>query len=262
MKNEMKEDFLKFLGTAGARFVMIKQLRSSGGLWLKYRGTNIIIDPGPGALVRTTRARPKLDATSLSGIILTHQHLDHSNDINVMIEAMTEGGFKKKGVVFAPASALDPVDGVVFEYVKKYPEKICVLKEGDFKIGDIAFRVPVRNQHSVETYGVKFLLGEEIISVVSDTNYSDGIIDAYRDSTVLVLNVVFKEPRDTYEHLSIPEAIEITRRINPKLALFTHFGMMVLRSGAKKTEEKIRKEEGLNIIFAYDGLTLPLPYQQ
>jgi hypothetical protein len=27
-----KEDFIKFLGTAGARFVMINQLRASGGI--------------------------------------------------------------------------------------------------------------------------------------------------------------------------------------------------------------------------------------
>jgi len=32
----MKDNFIKFLGTAGARFVMIKQLRSSGGIWINF----------------------------------------------------------------------------------------------------------------------------------------------------------------------------------------------------------------------------------
>ena len=91
--------FIKFLGTAGARFVMIEQLRSSGGLWVSYKDTNILIDPGPGSIVRCAVSRPKLNPLKLNGIILTHKHLDHSNDINVMIEAMTEGGFKKKGTV-------------------------------------------------------------------------------------------------------------------------------------------------------------------
>ena len=38
-------DFIKFLGTAGARFVMIKQLRASGGIWVSAAGRNILIDP-------------------------------------------------------------------------------------------------------------------------------------------------------------------------------------------------------------------------
>ena len=43
---------IKFLGTAGARFVVTQQLRKSGGIWLSLDGTNVLIDPGPGSLVR------------------------------------------------------------------------------------------------------------------------------------------------------------------------------------------------------------------
>jgi len=35
---------LKFLGTAGARFVVMKQLRASGGIWLTLDETQIMID--------------------------------------------------------------------------------------------------------------------------------------------------------------------------------------------------------------------------
>ena len=83
---------IKFLGTAGARFVVTRQLRKSGGLWLTFDDTNILIDPGPGSLVRCLSSRPKLNPKDLDGIILTHRHIDHSNDINIMIEAMTNGG--------------------------------------------------------------------------------------------------------------------------------------------------------------------------
>ena len=89
-------NFIKFLGTAGARFVVIKQLRKSGGIWISLDDTNLLIDPGPGSLVRCLSSKPKLNPTKLDGIILTHRHIDHSNDINIMIEAMTNGGHKKK----------------------------------------------------------------------------------------------------------------------------------------------------------------------
>jgi len=115
MKEEKGENspFVKFIGTAGARFVVMKQLRSSGGVWLSSGRTHLYIDPGPGALVRCLSSRPRMDPSALDGIVLTHKHLDHSNDVNVMIEAMTEGGFRKKGVLFAPEDALEK-DPVVF----------------------------------------------------------------------------------------------------------------------------------------------------
>src|SRR5579872_3926013 len=41
-----------FLGTGGARFVVARQIRASGGMWMRFGKTQIHVDPGPGALVR------------------------------------------------------------------------------------------------------------------------------------------------------------------------------------------------------------------
>lgn len=251
MKNE---NFIKFLGTAGARFVMIKQLRSSGGIWIRFKSTDIIIDPGPGSLVRCNASRPKLDPSSLDGIILTHKHLDHSGDINVMIEAMTEGGFKKRGVVFLPSDAQGE-EGVIFSYLKGFPEKILVLKKGDFSVGEINFSVPAQNLHSVITYGLKFHLGNEVVSFVSDTRYFEGLKDLYRDSTLLVINVVFHNPREQFEHFCLDDALKLIKSIKPKKAILTHFGMTLLKAKPHLLEKKVNESSGVEIKFAYDGLT-------
>ncbi|MCJ7498036.1 MAG: MBL fold metallo-hydrolase, partial [candidate division Zixibacteria bacterium] len=106
---------IKFLGTAGARIVVAKQLRASGGIWLSLENKNFLVDPGPGTLVKCHSSKPKLDPSKLDAIILTHRHIDHSNDVNIMIEAMTEGGFKRRGMLFCPADALND-DPVVLKY--------------------------------------------------------------------------------------------------------------------------------------------------
>src|SRR4030043_496857 len=98
------EDIITFLGTGGARFMIISQLLASGGLWLSLNGTEILLDPGPGCIVQSTKR--KLRADKLSAIILSHRHLDHSADVNIMVEAMTNGGFRQHGWLFAPADAL------------------------------------------------------------------------------------------------------------------------------------------------------------
>jgi ribonuclease BN (tRNA processing enzyme) len=250
--------FIKFLGTAGARFVMIKQLRSSAGIWLQHKATNIFIDPGPGAIVRCNSSKPKLDPGNLDAIILTHKHLDHSGDVNVMIEAMTEGGFKKRGYLFLPQDALGE-NGVIFNYLKDFVEKIVILEEGKFKINDINFEVPVKNLHPVQTYGLKFFLGDDVISIVSDTNYFDELVQIYKDSTILILNVVFYQKRKDIQHLSLDEALEIIKKIKPRRAIITHFGMTMLKAKPHILEENIRKDLKIDSSFAYDGMKLELP---
>lgn len=249
--------FVKFLGTAGARFVMIKQLRYSGGMWLQFKSTNIIIDPGPGSLVRCHASKPRLDPTVLDGIILTHKHLDHSSDVNVMIEAMTDGGFRKKGTLFVPSDAIGS-EGVIFPYLLKHPDKIINLEKGKFSVRDINFEVPTRNLHSVETYGLKFLLGKEVVSFVSDTRYFDELVKIYKDSDVLILNVVFYQKREEYDHLCLEDALRLITEIKPKKAIITHFGMTMLQAKPHKLEEKIKNELKMDIKFAYDGMTLSL----
>ncbi|MFZ5800868.1 MAG: MBL fold metallo-hydrolase [Candidatus Omnitrophota bacterium] len=251
------ENFLKFLGTAGARFVMIKQLRASGGIWIAFAGTNILIDPGPGSLVKLAASRPKLDPGKLEAIILTHRHLDHANDINVVIEGMTEGGFKKRGVVFLPSDCLE-MDPVILRHTRTLPEKMVVLKaKENYQVGNIEFSVPLRHIHPVETYGLKFKLGSREVSLISDTRFFNELIEAYRADTVII-NTVFLEPRPDIEHLSLEEAKEIILNIRPRLTVLSHFGMSMLKAKPYEIARQLSRETGLEILAASDGLSVPL----
>lgn len=252
----MGNAFLKFLGTAGARVVVFKQLRASGGLWLELNGTRIHIDPGPGALVRALSSRPKLDPTKLDALLLTHRHLDHSADVNVMIEAMTEGGRRKGGVLFSPADALDE-DPVVLNYVRGYLDRVEVLEEGkSYRVGGITFSTPLKHKHPVETYG---LIVEGRIALISDTLFFPELIEAYKGVEVLVINVVRAGERDErIEHLTLNDAKELIEGIRPKRAVLTHFGMTVLRAKPWEVAEVLSRETGCEVLAARDGMTLEL----
>ena len=78
IKFEYPENFIKYLGTSGGRFSMIRQLRSTGGLWFRYGGVQGVIDPGPGSLAHICAARPALEVASADVVMLTHKHIDHS----------------------------------------------------------------------------------------------------------------------------------------------------------------------------------------
>src|SRR6202165_535664 len=128
---------LTFKGTAGARFMAAKQLAASGGLYLEEGDTRISLDPGPGAIVQY--AKRKVDLTKLDAIVISHRHLDHSNDVNVMVEAMTDGGFRHRGRLFCPGDALD-ADPVVIQYLRHFPEEVVRLQpDPTYSVNGLAF---------------------------------------------------------------------------------------------------------------------------
>jgi ribonuclease BN (tRNA processing enzyme) len=248
---------IKFLGTAGARFVVMKQLRASGGIWLTLDGTHVLIDPGPGALLRCLSSKPKLDPQDLEGIILTHKHLDHSNDINIMIEAMTNGGFKKKGMVFAPKDALME-DPVILHYVREQVNHIEILREkGHYHIGTISFETPKRLKHGVETYGLNIKGAHSTISLITDTDYFPELASFF-PGDILIINVVMLEDRSTIEHLSLPEAEHIINENKPRLAILTHFGMGMVKAKPWQIAEQLTKKSGVPVLAAQDGMQVDI----
>ncbi|MDP3878804.1 MAG: MBL fold metallo-hydrolase [Dehalococcoidales bacterium] len=260
-----------FLGTGGARFMIISQLLATGGLWLNLNGTQILVDPGPGCIIQATKR--KLDAEKLSAIIISHRHLDHSADVNIMVEAMTQGGHNRHGRFFAPADALDN-EPVIFSYLKERLEGVEILREGgSYTIGDVSFSTPVRHIHLVETYGMVFRTPAHTFSYIADSRYFDGLCRHY-GGELLIINVAFLEPKlmdprmvesaeaDNSQfpgdHISVPDAERIIRKLKPGVAIMTHFGMSMWRAKPWQIAEKLSEKTGVKVIAARDGMKFDL----
>ena len=242
--------------------MIVSQILASGGLWLNLTGTEILIDPGPGCIVQSTKR--KFKAEKLSAIILSHRHLDHSADVNIMVEAMTQSGFKRHGRLFAPADALE-TDSVIFSYLKDYLEGVEILREGkSYSIGNISFTTPVRHIHPVEAYGMVFRTDKHTFSYIADTRYFNGLCQQY-GGELLIINLVFLEPRPSTgslsmptDHLSVPDVRHIIKELKPKVAILTHFGVSVWRADPQQIAEILSQQTGVQVIAARDGMRFDL----
>src|SRR5260370_9618868 len=154
------------MGPAGVRFMVAKQRAASGGLYLEEGGARLSLDPGPGAIVQY--AKRKVDLTKLDAIVLSHRHLDHAGDVNVMVEAMTEGGFRHRGRLFCPSDALDD-DPVVLQYLRHLPHDVVLPQPyTTYNVNCLSFTTSPRHVHQMETFGFRFA---DRIGWVTDSEY-------------------------------------------------------------------------------------------
>ncbi len=250
MKDNILDEIV-FLGTGGARYVIAKQLRATGGMLFRINNKNILVDPGPESLYRLLTYVPKFNPEKIDAIILSHKHIDHSADINVYLDVITKGGFNKNGVLVAPQDAFGE-KGVIFKYLLEFLKEVKIIKPNlELKLGDLVFTFPIRHEHRVETYGFKLNHANYSISYIADTKFFTDIITVYK-ADILILNLLRLEPSEI-DHLSIPDCERIIAKIKPKVAIITHFGMTMLRAGPWKIARLLKEKTGVTVLAAEDG---------
>ena len=250
---------VRFLGTGGARFVVARQIRASGGMWLRFGDTQMHVDPGPGALVRALSAAPPCEPAQLDALLLSHKHLDHSNDINVMIEAMSQGGWKPRGTLLAPRDALEG-EPVVHPYAQRFVSGVSVLEErsGPYPINDVEIRTSIRHVHSVETYGLHFRYHGTTLSYLPCGRFFEGLIADYAAHApdALIMNVLrFRDALDV-DHLTFDDARRIIAGVKPKVVVMTHFGTKMLEAQPARLARSLEDEFGVRAFAAYDDWVL------
>jgi len=257
LNRETARNKLIFLGTAGARYVAFGVLRQGGGFWINLDGVNFHFDPGPGALIYAHKKG--LHPDWLSYVVLSHRHLDHCADINHILEAMTLGGKRKKGVLFCPSDAVS-YDPVVLKFTRGNLKETVIVKEGDsFDLeGGLKLKFPVKHVHGVETYGA-VLKGRVTIGYISDTKYFEGIEKHYVEAKdVLIINNTFLKEKPHVPHLCIDDSKRIISTIKPRLAILTHFGMTMIRAKPWEIADGIAQETGIRTVAAWDNMVVDL----
>ncbi len=252
LNNNLNEnsDSITFLGTGGGRFVILSQRRYSGGLWLNFNNTKILFDPGPGSLIRTLQFHK--DPAKLDAVFVSHNHLDHYNDCELMIEGMTKGMKRTHGTLVTTNETLEYIS----DYHKGRVNVIVPKINEKFRIGNVlVVAIPTYKHPGI---GFKFFTNSGIVIFTADTGYSDELIKNYENAKVLILNVIFPRNKELETHLNTECAVRIIKKlkVKPELVIIQHFGIGMLNANPEREAEYIEKETGVRVIAAGDGMVL------
>lgn len=250
--------FIRFLGTAGARFTIMRQLRASGGIWVGLGDQAFVIDPGPGSLVRICEATPPLDVLDLAALLLTHRHIDHSTDLNVLAEAMVEGGFRRHGHVVLPQDGRDVC--CLLPYLQEKIEALHIWEEGQTIAlpGGVTVEGTPLTHHHVDCFGFTLQIpGLAPMGLVSDTRFEERWVDFYRSCPLLIVNMTFAHHREGIDHLCPEDVATLIARLAPKRVILTHLGRGVLEEGPEAIARDLSRP-GTEVTAATDGMVIDL----
>ena len=252
-----------FLGTGGDSYVVGRQIRASGGIILQIGDDQYHIDPGPGTLSMAKETGINLRANT--ALFVTHNHINHCNDINAVIDAMTYSGFDKKGVLVANNTVINGslnYQPFLQKYYRGCLERFIVLEEsGKVGINDVEVKAIKAKHSEPNAIGFKFITPDFTLTYTGDTAYSVENLADYENSDVLILNVPCLKKEESKDNLCKEDAINIIKKVNPRLAIITHFGINFLKAGPLYEIREIQKETNCQVIAATDGMVInPVSY--
>ena len=253
----MAEIEFVLLGTGGGRFAMITQKRRTAGIRVLSEGVNMHLDPGPGALVHSVRMG--LDPEKIRAVLVSHAHPDHYTDAEVLVEAMTHGMTRKRGLLAAARSVLYGNEGcgqAISKYHQEMPKKLIELKPGvEFKIADVNVRATETVHSDPDAVGFRFASSDVgDVGYTSDTEFFDGIAGVYGGVRILLLSLLRPSGKPWRGHITTDDAVRIVEMVGPELAVITHFGMGMIFAGPRREAERIRRESGVRTLAARDGM--------
>ncbi|MEM3578411.1 MAG: MBL fold metallo-hydrolase [Candidatus Bathyarchaeia archaeon] len=247
------------LGTGGGRFATITQKRRTAGIRIIGEGLNLHLDPGPGALVHSINEG--LDPQKINAIFVSHCHPDHYTDAEVLIEAMTHGMTKKRGIIAASKSVLSGssvCEPSISKYHQQMPEqKIEATPNMKFQTYDLNVSVTEARHTDPDAVGFRFETKEfGDFAYTSDTEYFEGIGKYYAGVRLLMLCIMRPAGKPWKGHMTTNDAIKILEETRPEMAVLTHFGMQMIFKGPASEAKEIEEKTGVSTIAAVDGMRI------
>ena len=248
-----------FLGTGGGRFATITQKRRTGGIRIISDTINAHLDPGPGALIYSLNMG--LNPQKITAVLVSHAHPDHYTNAEVLVEAMTRGMTRKRGVLAASRSVLrgNEVCGPsISKYHQRMPERVVEAKPGvAFNVGDVKILATEARHTDPDAVGFRLEtrdVGD--IAYTSDTEFFEGVGKFYEGVRLLLLCAMRPSGEPWKGHMTTDDATKIVKEVQPEMAVITHFGMKMIFRGPYREARLIQQETGVPTTAAVDGMRI------
>ncbi len=249
------KNYLVFLGTGGGRSVLYAQVRATGGIYVSLDDLRFIIDPGPGSLVWFR----KLKLPEPHGILLSHLHIDHSNDVNVYLDGIKDPFLVAERHCVEQSEDRYPV---VSKYHLKKVKSLMIVDPGSKVELPNGIKVETtKADHYVPTVGFK-ISGSRIIGYTSDGPYFEGQEKPFEGSDIMIMNVLAPHGEKPLpkKHMTLDGAISFINNLNdkPKLVILSHFSFWILRADVYKQAKIMERETGVKTIPADDFMKIDI----
>lgn len=249
---------LKFLGTGGGRYATGEQKRHTAGIVIKTEETQMHVDPGPGALVYSNQELNAPEETE--AVMVSHKHIDHSNDVNSIIEQITEiNGFP--GTVIGNKTALEgysDMDKAVSKYHKDLCADFVTMGEKDsYEFKDLQIETQEMFHTDPKTIGFTVEDEERKIGFWTDTEYSDELTSFYENCDTLVVYCSRPKGEGIKGHTHLGNVPDIAAESDASTIIITHFGYKFLESDLDEQKEWLENEISQKVVFATDNMKYP-----
>jgi len=270
---------LIFLGTGGGRINLTKQFRSTAG-FLIVGSKSIYVDPGVGVVNQANRY--KIHLNNIDSIYVSHPHLDHANDAQLLVEVMTHATLMKRGMIIADRLTLrgssisdrilSKVLGMLSQTFPKLFKKIKIINPAisEYHQGLVQSVLEISPGKTLQLEGFKltgthtkhddFAVGFILemdgkrIGYTSDTEYFDGMAEEYKGCDFIIVNMLRATKPDFPGHFYTDTVIKFLNEVKPKKAFITRFGGQFFKLSPGIIANKIQSETGLDIIATRDGM--------
>ena len=219
----------------GTGTFLVNKDRSSSAYLLETDTQKILVDCGPGTLMRLSQLGINLH--DIDYILITHFHADHTSDLfplfmNYRLNALFSGGSSMKfPEVIGPKGIgnfilkssklfeLPSVDGwgkIKFTDVEKIQTLGNITVEA-FKVKHIAFNL------AAKSYAYRFIIGSKVIVFSGDSALCPGIKKACKNADFFLCDASYAKGKGNEAHMDTHQIGTISQKGKVKKVILSHF---------------------------------------
>lgn len=260
---EQTKDYFLFLGTAASAGIPMigckcsvctstnpNNNRTRPSALLHLNGKNFLIDTGPDLRFQALR----FGLSSLDGVLITHTHYDHIGGLDELRIFYLMN--KKKIPILLSRSSFLEIEKRLPYLFKEKKKEVSLTAQLDFHIleqerGDIDFLgTPIKymtyEQGGMAVTGFRF---GNLAYTTDVKNFPETIFEDLKGIDTLILSAL--STRSSKMHLSIEQAIEFVKKVQPKQTYLMHIAHEI-------DHEIVSKTLPQGISLAHDGLSFAI----